>query len=177
MSMRNSRSAVAVLPGRKFEGPMHLVIANHRPERPETRLQEALAREIALIDALARSEALLRQKDAAIRRLSAWDKTAAARIAGLTARQREVMEMVLAGLPSKNVAAALGISRRTVENHRAAIMKITGTTCLAALARLAYAAGCNDLPHSDRDDRSGRAKPGPFVLRHATPNDSEEGSG
>ena len=39
--------------------------------------------------------------------------TAAASIASLTPRQRDVMAMVLAGHPSKNIAADLGISQRT----------------------------------------------------------------
>ena len=61
-------------------------------------------------------------------------------IRGLTPRQRQVMDMVLAGQPSKNIAADLNISRRTVENHRAAIMKRTGATSLPALARLVFCA-------------------------------------
>jgi two-component system CheB/CheR fusion protein len=66
---------------------------------------------------------------------------ASSRIAGLTARQQQIMDMVLAGHPNKNIAADLGISQRTVENHRAAIMKRTGSKSLPALARLAVAAG------------------------------------
>ena len=70
----------------------------------------------------------------------AWREDAAAHIADLTPRQREIMDMVLAGHPSKNIAADLHISQRTVENHRAAIMKRTGSKSLPALARLALAA-------------------------------------
>ena len=73
-------------------------------------------------------------------KLAAWQETAAAHVAGLTSRQRQIMELVLAGHPSKNIAADLGISQRTVENHRAEIMKRTGTRSLPALARLALAA-------------------------------------
>ncbi len=58
----------------------------------------------------------------------------------LTARQRQVMVMVLAGHASKNIAADLGISQRTVENHRAAIMRKSGSKSLPALARMALAA-------------------------------------
>ncbi len=74
-------------------------------------------------------------------KLSAWRENAANHIAGLTPRQRQIMELVLAGHPSKNIAADLGISQRTVENHRASIMKKTGSKSLPALARLALAAG------------------------------------
>lgn len=71
---------------------------------------------------------------------TAWHDSAATCMAGLTGRQRQIMEMVLAGHPSKNIAADLGISRRTVEKHRAAVMKKTGSKSLPALARLAIAA-------------------------------------
>jgi two-component system CheB/CheR fusion protein len=79
-------------------------------------------------------------------KLSAWREDAADHVAGLTIRQREIMELVLAGHPSKNIAADLGISQRTVENHRAAIMKKTGSKSLPALARLALAAAATDDP-------------------------------
>jgi two-component system CheB/CheR fusion protein len=73
-------------------------------------------------------------------KLVAWRDDAASHLEGLTQRQKEIMELVLAGHPSKNIAADLGISQRTVENHRAAIMKRTGAKSLPALARLAVAA-------------------------------------
>jgi two-component system CheB/CheR fusion protein len=73
-------------------------------------------------------------------KLMEWRATAAGHLAGLTLRQRDVMERVLAGQPSKNIAADLGISQRTVENHRAGIMKRTGSKSLPALARLALLA-------------------------------------
>jgi len=65
---------------------------------------------------------------------------AAALMASLTERQRQVMDMVLAGKPSKNIAADLGISQRTVENHRAAIMEKTGTRSIPDLVRVALLA-------------------------------------
>jgi two-component system CheB/CheR fusion protein len=71
---------------------------------------------------------------------SAWRETAANSLAGLTVRQRQVMDLVLAGHPSKNIAADLGVSQRTVENHRAAVMKKTGSRSIPALIRLALAA-------------------------------------
>ena len=61
---------------------------------------------------------------------------AAARLAPLTPRQRQVMAMVLDGAPSKNIAADLNLSQRTVEHHRAEIMHRTGCRSLPELARL-----------------------------------------
>lgn len=73
-------------------------------------------------------------------KLHEWQKNAAAHIAALTPRQHEIMDMILAGNPNKNIAADLGISQRTVETHRAAIMQKMGADSLLALARLAMAA-------------------------------------
>jgi two-component system CheB/CheR fusion protein len=72
-----------------------------------------------------------------------WRETAANHITSLTARQRQITELVLAGHPSKNIAADLGISQRTVENHRAAVMKRTGSKSLPVLAGFAVAAAWN----------------------------------
>jgi two-component system CheB/CheR fusion protein len=70
----------------------------------------------------------------------ALEEDATGHLAHLTPRQNQIMTLVLAGHPSKNIAADLGISQRTVENHRAAIMCKTGARSLPALARLAIAA-------------------------------------
>jgi FixJ family two-component response regulator len=59
------------------------------------------------------------------------------RLDSLTPREREVLHMVLAGLTNKAVAKSLGLSRRTVETHRANIMRKTGATSLPELIRLA----------------------------------------
>ncbi len=71
---------------------------------------------------------------------SADRSLAAAKIGSLTSRQREILEKVLAGRPSKNIAADLHISQRTVDNHRAAIMRKVGAKSLSALIRVALAA-------------------------------------
>jgi two-component system, chemotaxis family, CheB/CheR fusion protein len=71
-------------------------------------------------------------------------EAAAKLLARLTLRQREIMELVLAGRPSKNIAADLGVSQRTVENHRAAIMRKTGSKSFPELVRLAISAASNN---------------------------------
>ncbi len=100
---------------------------------------EFIEKPIARLDLLAAvTRALDRARDATS--TSAWHAKAVTQIATLTGRQRQIMDLVLAGHPSKNIAADLGISQRTVENHRASIMKRTGVKSLPALARLAVAA-------------------------------------
>ena len=101
-------------------------------------------------------EALLVSIDRALRqshiieRDHAEHEVAKRHLADLTARQRQVLDLVLAGHPSKNIAADLGISQRTVENHRAAIMRKACVKSLPELARVAIAAatpiGGSDSP-------------------------------
>lgn len=86
---------------------------------------------------------------------SAWRQIAIDQVAGLTGRQRQIMDLVLAGHPSKNIAADLGISQRTVENHRASIMKRTRSKSLPEIARTALAAASmNPDALISRDDAS-----------------------
>lgn len=65
---------------------------------------------------------------------------ARAALASLTPRQGEILDRILQGHPNKNIAADLGISQRTAENHRAVIMKKMGVTSISALVQVALAA-------------------------------------
>ena len=58
------------------------------------------------------------------------------RINTLTRRERQVMDMVVAGLLNKQVAKKLDISPRTVEDHRARVMEKIGAHSVADLVRL-----------------------------------------
>ena len=72
--------------------------------------------------------------------LTDWHEDAAARIRTLTPRERQIMDLVIIGQPNKNIAADLNVSQRTVENHRAAVMKKTRSKSLSDLVRLSIAA-------------------------------------
>ena len=67
----------------------------------------------------------------------------------LTAREREVLPLVVSGLLNKQAAAELGISEITVQIHRGKIMKKMGAGSLAELVRMA---GMLEIPmtHSRR---------------------------
>lgn len=68
------------------------------------------------------------------------DDELAARIASLTARERQVMSLVAEGLSNKAIARQLGISPRTVEIHRARMMEKMGAASAGALIRMVLAA-------------------------------------
>ncbi|HVS65241.1 MAG TPA: response regulator transcription factor [Thermoanaerobaculia bacterium] len=87
---------------------------------------------------LDRIHAALRQ-DAAGRSLEERVEQLAERYEKLTPREREVMELVVAGQANKVVASRLGISQRTVEIHRAQVMEKMAAESLAHLVRMAVA--------------------------------------
>lgn len=60
----------------------------------------------------------------------------AARLAALSSREREVMELILAGKYNKVIADELGIAMRTVEVHRARIFEKMGVKSAVELAQL-----------------------------------------
>ena len=74
--------------------------------------------------------------DAESRRRRAETRNLEELVGRLTPREREVADMVMAGQPSKSIAAGLGVSEKTVEFHRANIMTKLGAQSLAALLRI-----------------------------------------
>ena len=60
----------------------------------------------------------------------------AARLASLTPREHEVMELVIEGLLNKQIAAALGTVEKTVKVHRARVMQKMQVRSVTALVRL-----------------------------------------
>jgi FixJ family two-component response regulator len=63
------------------------------------------------------------------------------RLETLTAREREVLGLVVAGKANKEIAATLGLSTKTVEVHRAHVMSKMAAESLAELIRVAILAG------------------------------------
>ena len=86
----------------------------------------------ALVDrveqALAQSAAVLAQNNQVVGLQGQLD--------GLTERERDVMRLVVGGLPNKLVADQLGISVRTVEVHRARVFDKMGVKSAVELANL-----------------------------------------
>ena len=78
--------------------------------------------------------------DAQRRQEQAWRTTFAARLARLTPREQEVLDLVLVGLLNKEIALRLAISQRTVELHRRRIMQKLQAESAVDLARQVFLA-------------------------------------
>lgn len=63
----------------------------------------------------------------------------------LTARQREVLRLIAQGRSTKEIAACLGISAKTVETHRLQLMERLDIHDVAGLVRFALKAGVVNL--------------------------------
>jgi FixJ family two-component response regulator len=85
-----------------------------------------------------RIEAAL-QEDARRRRDRGERDEIKRRVHLLTPREKQVMDLVVQGRPNKSVGTALGLSPKTVEVHRANVMKKMAAGSLAELVRMVLA--------------------------------------
>lgn len=91
----------------------------------------------AIDDALVRNET--------VQRVAETGHAFAALLATLTPREREVMEMIVAGRHNRDIAEEMGISTRTVEVHKARVMQKLKVDSIAQLVRLSL--GVADAGH------------------------------
>jgi two-component system, LuxR family, response regulator FixJ len=77
------------------------------------------------------------EKSARARRKMAKSDEIRRRYDSLTAREREVFQGLIAGLPNKTIAADLGLSQKTVEIHRAKVMRKMQAKSFAELVAMA----------------------------------------
>jgi len=89
-----------------------------------------------MVDAVQKAVALDRQR----REASHGRDEIRRRFASLTPRETEVMDLIVQGAANKGVAARLGLSSKTVEAHRANVMRKTRANSLAELVRMHIAA-------------------------------------
>ncbi len=64
----------------------------------------------------------------------------------LTPREQEVMSLLAEGMPTKLLATRLGISTRTAEHHRAAVLKKMGARTVSHLARMSISLEMRKMP-------------------------------
>ena len=86
-------------------------------------LLEAIEAAFAALDTRNRTEAARADRDA--------------RMAKLTQREREILDLVAEGLSTKEIARTLAVSPRTVETHRAHIAEKLGAGSVAEMVRFA----------------------------------------
>lgn len=104
--------------------------------------------------AVLRGLALCDQRRAEARR----SKLARESLTSLTASERDVLELVLAGLPNKTIARSLGLGLRTVESRKAQLYSKLQVGSMAELIQAALAGGF--VPERDRS----AAAPRPVAL-------------
>jgi DNA-binding NarL/FixJ family response regulator len=62
-------------------------------------------------------------------------------VSRLTTRQREIVQLIAEGLSTKEMAARLGVSIKTVETHRANVMRTLGVDSVSDVVRFAIRNG------------------------------------
>lgn len=79
---------------------------------------------------LARAVAAALERDRQARRLESRQRTLKARLASLSQRERQILDLALTGMQNKEIARELDLSHRTVEAHRARIFLKLGVNSI-----------------------------------------------
>lgn len=125
------------------------------------------------------------EKDTERRRERAHARELRSRFDDITPREWEVIELVVAGESNRSIAETLGVSRKTIEVHRAHIMSKTRARSLAELVQFTLAAGLlgpdGRLTLNSRDESGIKSKPvnyglGAEVVPPVSRADPESGS-
>jgi two-component system, LuxR family, response regulator FixJ len=88
---------------------------------------------------------------------NAEQRAIAARLQALSPRERDVVNHLMGGRTSKSIARELGVSLKTVDFHRANIMRKTGVQTVAALVHLVIRGGYSTESQSSRPQTSSLA--------------------
>jgi RNA polymerase sigma factor (sigma-70 family) len=102
--------------------------------------RQSAAAVLEAIRTVARGERYLAPELSELTRPAANAQVPAA-LATLTPREREIFELCVSGMASKEIAQHLHISPRTVETHRARILRKLGARSAVDLVRLAARSG------------------------------------
>jgi RNA polymerase sigma factor (sigma-70 family) len=81
--------------------------------------------------------------DASLQKLESW--TDASPLDGLSAREREILQLVAEGKTSQEIAERLAISSKTVDTYRSRLMRKIGVEDMAGLIRFAIRHGVISL--------------------------------
>jgi len=87
-------------------------------------------------------------RDRALRPARAERERVERSLATLTERERQVLELIVAGRLNKQIAAELGIAEKTIKFHRGNVMHKMGVRVVADLVKLAERAGVGSIPES-----------------------------
>ena len=111
--------------GRLSEAVAAMNVAGHKARglNFDATDEQAVVAAFAALDARNRTETARAGRDA--------------RMAKLTQREREILDLVAEGLSTKEIARALDVSPRTVETHRAHIAEKLGAGSVAEMVRFA----------------------------------------
>jgi DNA-binding NarL/FixJ family response regulator len=114
----------------KSDGPPIIQLSRQTIVRlEELRQRTGMASVVAVIEEASEVYARLRTT----RELASYEN--------LTPRLRDVLKLIADGCSTKQIAAKLKISLKTVEHHRAQLMKKLGVRSIARLARFAVRVG------------------------------------